>query len=216
MIDKDATNPGPSLLANLRTLIPARPTDFSESLRIAEHQAARLLTHFGVRRWPVPETMLFELPRLVVEQRFNLPTSGCCFWETGRRAWIVQINATEPYTRQRFTLLHEYKHIIDHGRAEMLYGNDAGSGERAERAADFFAGCALMPRTMLKSAWAEGIQTVAGLAQAFQVSPQAVTVRLNQTGVADVPGRRSLSHGRLDRAGRLPYQRQMSLAGAPL
>lgn len=179
------TDDEPSVLASLRRLIPQRPVSFTESLRIAEQQAARLLGRFGIRQWPVPESMLRELPRIAVEQHFDLPTSGCSFWDADRRTWVIRVNSTEPITRQRFTLLHEYKHIVDHGRAELLYGGGSEARIRAEQTADFFAGCVLVPRALLKRAWGDGIQDVGDMAVAFDVSPQAVAVRLAQIGLVE-------------------------------
>lgn len=34
---------------------------------------------------------------------------------------MIALNRSEPWTRQRFTLLHEYKHIVDHGSVKTLY-----------------------------------------------------------------------------------------------
>ncbi|ACV80916.1 ImmA/IrrE family metallo-endopeptidase [Nakamurella multipartita] len=182
----------PSVLTSLRALTPQRPASFTEALRVAEQQAARLLGRFDIRQWPVPETILLELPRIQVEQRFDLPTSGCSFWESDRRTWVIQVNGNEPSTRQRFTLLHEYKHIVDHGRVELLYGAGQEALVRAEHAADYFAGCALIPRGLLKRAWGERLQQVAALAAAFDVSLQAINVRLAQSGLTDVAPRCAL------------------------
>ena len=55
--------------------------------------------------------------------------------------------------------------------------------EQAERAAAYFAGCALVPRTALKRAWGNGIQRPGQLAAHFDVSEQAMRVRLSQTGL---------------------------------
>lgn len=203
------TDAEPSVLANLRALIPQRRVNFTEALRIAEQQAARLLIHFGVRQWPVSESILLELPRISVEQHIDLPASGCSFWDAGRRTWVIRLNATEPPTRQRFTLLHEYKHIVDHGRVEELYGAGPEATIRAEQAADFFAGCALMPRALLKRAWGDGVQYVADLAAAFEVSPKAITVRLAQVGLTNSTLRcgRTSSTSRAPSRGTKRYQR---------
>ena len=73
----------------------------------------------------------------------DLPTSGMSHWDG--QAWVISLNAADSLTRQRFTLLHEFKHIIDHGHADRLY-HDTGrrsAAEQAEQAADYFAGCVL-------------------------------------------------------------------------
>ena len=102
--------------------------------------------------------------------------------------WIITINASDSLVRQRFTMLHEFKHIIDHGYTGSLYAgrHHKTYAEQAEAAADYFAGCALMPKRHLKSMWGSGMQTVPALAAHFGVSEHAVRVRLSQTGL-DAP-----------------------------
>src|SRR4051794_5055222 len=102
-----------SVLASLRAMFPERPLRFSEALRIAELQATRLLELTGVEQPSVPNEVVTELPRVRVEVR-ELPTSGVSFWDG--QTWVIALNRSEPITRQRFTLLHEFKHIVDHGR----------------------------------------------------------------------------------------------------
>jgi len=108
---------GRSVLSRLRALRPARRTTFSESLRIAELQATRLLSLTGVEDFPVPNEIISELPRIKVVTE-PIPTSGLSFWDG--QQWIISLNRLEPWTRQRFTLLHEYKHIVDHGHVADL------------------------------------------------------------------------------------------------
>ncbi|MEO5834145.1 MAG: ImmA/IrrE family metallo-endopeptidase [Nakamurella sp.] len=184
-----ANEPRQSVLASLRAFIPQRDATFIEALRVAELQAHRLLIRFGITAAPVSDDLLLDLPRMTVEYVHAMPTSGCSFWAAEHRSWIIQINADEPATRQRFTAFHEYKHIIDHGRTSELYGSGPAALRRAEQAADYFAGCVLMPRSMLKRAWGYGVQSPDDLAQAFDVSAVAVSVRLAQTGLSDQPVR---------------------------
>lgn len=175
---------GRSVLASLRALIPVRHLDFAEALQNAELQAARLLELTGCTETPIDDTVIGELPRIVIK-REPLPTSGMSFWDG--RAWVIVLNAHEPATRQRFTLLHEYKHIVDHGATDRLYTGSARytATEQAEQAADYFAGCALMPKRLVKRAWGQGIQRGAELARRFLVSERAIDVRLAQLGLVD-------------------------------
>lgn len=177
------TNEPHSTLAAVRALIPDRPLSFLEALHIAELQADRLLQLSGCRDQPAGADLITGLPRIRIEYR-RLPTSGISYWNG--REWVIGINRDEPETRQRFTLLHEFKHIIDHGRTQQLYGGDS---QRAEQAADYFAGCTLMPKRLIKSAWGNGIQAVTALAQTFDVSEPAIRVRLAQLRLTE-PGQR--------------------------
>ena len=175
-----------SVLASLRALIPIRQLEFGEGLVIAELQANRLLALFGISDGPVPSDVVTELPRIRLEYR-DLPTSGLSYWDGRARSWVICLNAAEPRTRQRFTLLHEYKHIIDHGTTDRLYTGSArqSAEQQAEQAADYFAGCALMPKRLVKRAWGQHVQRPTVLAAFFDVSPRAMDVRLTQLGLTE-------------------------------
>ncbi|MDQ6525562.1 ImmA/IrrE family metallo-endopeptidase [Nocardioides sp. LHD-245] len=169
----------PSVLASLRHLIPRRPLTFDEALRVAEQQAIRMAALVADERG-ILEHHITGLPRITVAYD-ELPVSGMSHWNGEH--WVITIAKGDPVTRQRFTILHEYKHIIDHGRTHDLYTGDRfRSGEQqAEKAADYFAGCALVGKRELKAAWVSGIQKIADLASHFGVSEPAIQARLAQT-----------------------------------
>lgn len=201
----------PSILRSLRQLTPHRTCTFTEALNLAERHAAKLCsliaaTSPSYQLTGITEHHLAQLPRIRIVHE-PLPVSGMSHWNG--REWIICLNAEDPEVRQRFTLLHEFKHIIDHGHVHWLYtgtatsqqvsfrGRSAAAGLTpaarggvspssvlAERAADYFAGCALVPRTALKQAWAAGLQTPTALADHFAVSEAAIRVRIDQTGIA--------------------------------
>jgi Zn-dependent peptidase ImmA (M78 family) len=83
--------------------------------------------------------------------------------------------------RQRFSLAHEFKHILDHPLVTVLYNKEDECV--AEQACDYFAACLLMPRRWLRQAWTSGIRDANTLARRFGVSPQAVKIRLLQIGL---------------------------------
>lgn len=133
--EPDNNNEQRSVLAELRRTAPQRSLSFDEALRIAELQANRLLELTGVTEAAVPSELVGELPRLQIKRR-DMPTSGLSFWNG--QVWVIGLNRREPWTRQRFTLFHEYKHIIDQGSRSWLYrgGDGYTADERAEQAAD--------------------------------------------------------------------------------
>lgn len=176
-----------SVLAALRALVPKRMLTYQESLRIAELQANRLLELFDITGPRVPSELVAELPHVAVRLDVDLPVSGSTHWERGR--WIVTLNASEPGVRQRFSLMHEFKHILDHTTQQYLYGdvaNDAQAADRAERAADQFAGFLLMPKRWIKREWFDAGQRHSVAARRFDVSPRALAVRLWLLGMAPV------------------------------
>lgn len=199
-----------SVLASLRSLQPKRRLSFSESLRIAELQAGRLRSLSGLSGVAAPTEMITDLPRIDVVRDVDLPVSGSTHWNGA--AWIITINGTESWTRQRLTLFHEYKHIIDHGQRENLYSGSrtTDAAKQAEQAADYFAGCVLVPKRELKTAWCSGIQRLSDLASHFGVSTPAIKVRLAQVGLSE-PNRRCSVSTRPVRPSRTHYFRTASL-----
>jgi hypothetical protein len=179
-----------SVLASLRALLPDRSLSLDAALLVAERQAERLLRLRGITSAPVPMAIVTGLPRISVDYDPDLPrhaASGCSHWDSRSRCWVIAVNPEEPTTRQRFTILHEYKHIIDHyhpglgGRLpRTVYGLDP-----TEYVAEYFAGCVLMPKRWVKSAFYQGVQHLDEQAELFDVSPRAIEVRLSQLGLSE-------------------------------
>jgi len=100
------------------------------------------------------------------------------------------INGKEPISRQRYSMVHEFKHILDHPFIDFLYPTVPGilSGERAERICDYFAACLLMPRLWVKQFYFDlGLHEPKHLAQRFGTSSTAMNVRLLQIGMMEPP-----------------------------
>ncbi|WP_300599800.1 ImmA/IrrE family metallo-endopeptidase [uncultured Nocardioides sp.] len=148
-------------------------------IELAEQQA-ELLTALVRNRDVV--AALEQLPRMTV-QFANIPTSGLSVWDGHQ--WIITLNRRESRSRQRFTLLHEYKHIVDHPSVDWLYRDLPGASalQQAEQAADHFAGCALAPRCRVLSAWNGGLQDPRLLAQHFELPQRVIKRRLLQLGL---------------------------------
>lgn len=209
-----------SVLATLRRLIPTRGCQPHEALHIAERQATRLSQALGGSD-NLDVTTLSDLPRITVVYD-RLPVSGTSHWNG--HAWVICLNSADRPERQRFTLLHEFKHIIDHGSTDRLYPsgrvNRPGATQGtalAERAADYFAGCALVPKQALKAAWGSGLQRTDDLAAHFGVSQQAMEVRLDQTGLArEIDPEPEQRHARCARPDITPrWQRQQFRIARP-
>ena len=173
--------PGPlgaDVLADLRQFVPYRGLSVAESLRIAELQATKLMELAELVGPPVRATVATDLLGFTVIRRPGWPTSGAAT-QTGSR-WNIVVAAEEPATRQRFTVLHEVKHILDDPFIDRLYppSRYRTSDERAEWVSNFFAACFLMPRQWIKRDWGNGIQDLDQLARRYHVSRVAMGVRL--------------------------------------
>jgi IrrE N-terminal-like domain len=169
-------------LAALRALVPQRPLRYSEALVIAELQANRFLELAGIDDAPVPSEIITELPRVAVEVR-SLPALGSAHWVDGR--WVIHLAVSDHPRRRRFTLAHEFKHILDHPYQPFLYQGFHVSqrAEQIEHIADTFAASLLMPKRLVREAFTIGIQNPYELARLFEVSPAAMQVRLHRLGL---------------------------------
>jgi len=180
----------PSLIAQLRDVVPRRSLSPETALRVAELQASKLLSALGVTEPPVLEEVVSALPRVQVERLAPIPVSGSTHW--GKGTWVIVLNGAEPLMRQRFSLAHEFKHVLDNPFIDCLYPELPGASahRRAEQVCDYFAACLLMPRPWVKRAYCDlGIQSLDQLSRRFGVSQQAMQVRLLTIGLVDPPAR---------------------------
>lgn len=98
------------------------------------------------------------------------------------------INGAEPEPRQRFTLAHEFKHILDAACEDAIYRRlpEGPARERhIEAVCDHFAACLLMPKAWVKKAWGQGFQDLGELAWKFEGSQQAMLIRLQNLGLVE-------------------------------
>lgn len=138
------TTPNP--IRRLRAIAPARPVQVWEARRVAETQASRLRTLLGVEGPHIDTDKITALPRLDVQRTVALRASGSSAWIEGQ--WHIRINSGEALVRQRFTICHELKHIIDAPHAERTYRDiqDRIDGhQQIEAICDYFAACLLTP-----------------------------------------------------------------------
>jgi len=179
------------VVGQVRELVPFRPLTQSEAMRVAELQATRLLKLLEIAEPPLPEGAISGLPRIEVERTTRaIPISGSVQWAKG--TWHIVLNGTEAPVRQRFSLAHELKHVLDNPFVHVLYPATLGmdTHERAELVCDYFAACLLMPKAWVRRAWAtERIQDLPLLARRFGVSQAAMHVRLVQLGLMEAGSR---------------------------
>jgi Zn-dependent peptidase ImmA (M78 family) len=156
---------------------------WTEDHSIAERQAALLLDLWGISEPPVPQFVISSLPGLLVEWRKDWPISGLSVQTPTH--WQIVISAEEPRWRQRFSLAHELKHVIDDPVIQRKHRHLAPDkrDQRAERMCDWFAACLLMPRPWVKHDYCGGLQNPYRLAQRYYVSTEAMTTRLTELGL---------------------------------
>lgn len=120
------------------------------------------------------------------DDRMPADTAGKIVREGGNPSgYSIYINATDPARRQRFTLAHEIAHYILH---RDLIGDgliDDGMyrsklGGVYERQANRFAANILMPAALIKGYYRGGMQSLAELGRVFDVSTEAMRIRLGE------------------------------------
>jgi hypothetical protein len=130
----------------------------------------RLLVILEQREPPVSVGLIADLPRIevrVVPNRDLAGLSGMTQWLKPQSRWLIAVNRDDSQTRRRFTLGHEFKHILDNPFINVLYPKSEyaklSAEDRAEQMCDYFAACLLMPRPWVKRLWAQGVQDAAVL-----------------------------------------------------
>jgi len=170
----------------LRALCPERRLAPWEARHVAERQAARLLRLQTIATPPVPEQLIEYFPRVKVPYVRASRMSGAIRWRQGR--WHILVNSDATWGRTRFSLAHEFKHLLDYPLSETIYGpgDDHRAQRLAERAAEYFAACLLMPKSFLKRAfYDEGLRDERQLKRRFQVSAQALRIRIEELGLLE-------------------------------
>jgi Zn-dependent peptidase ImmA (M78 family) len=173
-----------STITRLRDIMPLRRLSRAESLRVAEAQARRLLRLSEVSEPPVNDDVIARLPHIQIERVKAAQAYAATEWSHGR--WLIILNGAESRGRQRWSLAHELKHILDHPFVTIVYPRRDEC--IAERACDYFAACLLMPSRWVRPAWADA-RDIRILARRFGVTPQAVLVRLLQLGLIEPTSR---------------------------
>jgi len=112
--------------------------------------------------------------RIIYEERWPDNMSGL----TNRTEKTIRINQKHSSLRQRFSLAHELGHIcLDHDTILPQRIVEETLSKELEKEADEFASELLMPINMFKKAFGS-TPNLDALAQLFQVSTSAISVRL--------------------------------------
>lgn len=171
-------------------------------------EARKLLADCGIKKAPVKlEKVARHLDVQIVEKSMSDEDCGFVYID-GNRA-VIGINSIHPDNRRRFTLAHEIGHLVMH--KEYLWGDihldkkfsqkllrdgRSSTGEDfKEVQANRFAAELLMPTELLKKDLKSKVIDIEGnewdalvseLANKYEVSPQAMSIRLGRLLAEDV------------------------------
>lgn len=142
-----------------------------------DRQAREVLDRLGITRPPVPENVVSYLGDVAIERMDWKELVGAVHKVNGR--WVIGLNRNDSLARQRFTLMHEFKHTLDGLRTVKDYRQyrQAMPKPLEEYLADRFASQILMPEAWVRAVWRK-MPHLGKLAWRFGVSLEAMRLRL--------------------------------------
>lgn len=163
---------------------------------LARRKARELLREAGVAEAPIPiEQLAKRAGGEIRYEPFRGELSGMRLAQA--RGSVIGVNALHARVRQRFTIAHEIGHLLLHpddrfhlDKSLPIQFRDERSStgeDEAEVEANQFAAELLMPEDMVRKAVVPWIgrsaeDAIEHLAQTFEVSVQAMTIRLTTLG----------------------------------
>jgi predicted transcriptional regulator len=180
-----------TVIEQVRDLMPRRALSLTEAYAVAELQATKLLELLDITEPPARFDRLYTLPNLEIQLEAGYKMehfSGISRFRQGK--WLIILDKNDAHGRRRFTLAHEFKHVIDHSLeklayAQLGYGDEQRRQQHIEAICQHFAASFLMPKTWVKRWWTQGFQDAYALAGLFQVSLSAMDVQLKKLGFID-------------------------------
>lgn len=163
--------------------------------KLISETVTSLLNAAGVAKPSVDiKQLAVDQGAIVVEEPDDEKTSGFLYRAAGSPP-IIGVNASHAPTRKRFTIAHELAHLLLHTRngvhvdyavVKMRDARASEGKDEEEIEANRFAAEVLMPRTFLEADLtalgpisADDEMVIANLARKYEVSPQAMAIRLS-------------------------------------
>jgi Zn-dependent peptidase ImmA (M78 family) len=172
-----------------------------------ERLVTSLLGRSAITRPPVPiEEIIRKHGEIAVKYSDLDEVSGLVVRQAGNI--VIGVNRAHSATRRRFTLAHEFGHVLLHEGKEVRFDKEfrynlrsdiSTTGLDAEEVeANFFAASLLMPRAFMDAdprTHSVEVEDTAGLrelARSYGVSPQAMALRLTHVARRSTPSQTSL------------------------
>lgn len=158
---------------------------------ILEEFTSDILLNNDMYTIPVDLIMLANNNEIkVFEAELANNISGAIRFNNEVKKFEILVNSKDTRVRQRFTIAHELGHFFLHRdilesediHIDILYRTEKTPEEvKREKEVDYFAGALLMNRTLLKKL--RNNYSITELAEMFEVSASAMTVRLDILGI---------------------------------
>ena len=140
-----------------------------------------ILEKLEIKEPPIPLEKIANFFALAIINypRFPYSISGTIIKDEDLHA--IGVNTNHPKVRQRFTIAHELGHYILGHDVNKILDDEFDKNSDKEREANQFAGELLIPYHMLEEDLKKQTWNISGLSQRYQVSEQAITIRLLET-----------------------------------
>lgn len=154
-------------------------------------KAESILKMAGITKPPVDVNKVAEkLGFMVLPHPFPDKRRGIIHINTEQNIKAIGVNKNHPITLQRFTVAHELGHFLNgHQHYENTFIDDEkryfDPHFHQEKEADLFAAELLMPRGFLEKDLAEIGLDIEKLKELYQISEQALWIRLTSLGLAE-------------------------------
>lgn len=126
----------------------------------------------------------------VYQSELENKVSGAIKYDKNQDVYTILLNEKDSENRKRFTIAHELGHYFLHTEilksdeilVDTLYRMKSDENRELEKEADYFAGALLMNKKLLEKMHEQGY-SISSLAQIFEVSESAMTVRMDILGL---------------------------------
>lgn len=158
-----------------------------------EELTSNILIESDMYKIPVDVIKIAKLNDIAVyEGELEKNISGAIRYNKEKQNFEIMVNKNDTRERKRFTIAHEIGHYFlhkellmsDEVHIDIMYRmpNDNEEENKREKDVDYFAGALLMNKTLLTKIYMEN-HTITELAEIFDVSVSAMTVRLDILGL---------------------------------
>lgn len=153
----------------------------NEHVKYIENLSVKALNAVGCKNPPVPVEEIAKKFGLTVFE-FDFPNNISGVLKTQEK--VIGVNKNHHSIRRRFSVAHELGHFLlghEPGRDGKIIDDDSEKPISFEREANLFASFLLMPSEWIKKRWKEkkiNEQTIKELSNEFNVSAQALTIRI--------------------------------------
>lgn len=126
----------------------------------------------------------------VYQSELESKISGAIKYDKNQDKYTILLNEKDSENRKRFTIAHELGHYFLHTEilksdeilVDTLYRMKTDENKEIEKEADYFAGALLINKKLLEKMHSQG-HYISSLAQIFEVSESAMTVRMDILGL---------------------------------